>query len=199
MTDSTDPSASEFAPVVIKLLRGVMFDDDKLWNDMLQQERAIVKYLSQLGLQLKHSIPDGYAFLTQPDVDEDLHLPRLVRQRALTYESTLLLIILRECLEEFDHGEAQGKDCFITDRELIERIQLFFQKQNLTNISGLIKKIQSKIGEMEELKFLKPHQEIAGEGQQYIVRRLVRGKVTLEMITQVREQLEAHHQAMQTS
>jgi hypothetical protein len=47
--------------------------------------------------------PNGLlTFSSQTEQEEGIKLPRLIRRKALSYEVTLLLVLLLEALEEFD-------------------------------------------------------------------------------------------------
>ena len=53
---------------------------------------------------------EGYAYLrARPDVDGEEALPRLVRRRALTYNVSLLLVLLRKRLVEFETAGGEGR------------------------------------------------------------------------------------------
>jgi hypothetical protein len=92
---------------VIRLLQGSLSADDAgVWNNLLLHETSVREYLAKIGLELVLNEIDGYAFLRQPDIeDEDrqkIPLPRLTRRDRLSYHVTLLCALLRERLDQFD-------------------------------------------------------------------------------------------------
>lgn len=56
------------------------------------------------GLELVITEQDGFVRVLQPEAGEDdgNPLPRLMKKQSLNYEATLLAVMLREGLEEFD-------------------------------------------------------------------------------------------------
>jgi hypothetical protein len=61
-----------YAPVVIELLRGVIYNDDKeYWENLLKYQVQIGEYLDIIGIDLIISTSEGYAFLRQKQFDED--------------------------------------------------------------------------------------------------------------------------------
>ena len=66
---------ADFAPLVLKLLRGPIYYDDPLWSELLVQQRKTAEYLARIGLELVLSEADGYGFLSQRDDPETEALP----------------------------------------------------------------------------------------------------------------------------
>ena len=60
-----------YAAVIIKLLRGVVYFDDKEWDTLLSYEKAIQRHMAGIGLRLHVDETDGYAYLSQPVDDEE--------------------------------------------------------------------------------------------------------------------------------
>lgn len=60
------------APVVLKLLINPLFSDDTTyWNLLLTYQRQVQEYLAHIGLALEVQEADGYAYLYQPEVEDD--------------------------------------------------------------------------------------------------------------------------------
>ncbi|MBK8192968.1 MAG: DUF4194 domain-containing protein [Lewinellaceae bacterium] len=95
-----------FAPLAIKLLQGVVYEEDvRLWQDLTKvHELPLRRYFAQIGLQLIVDKQEGFAFLRQPKggPEETAHLPRLMRKRTLNFDQSILCVLLRERLEEPD-------------------------------------------------------------------------------------------------
>jgi len=81
------------------------------------------EYFGKIGLVLQLDEPDGFARLIQPKAheDEENPLPRLMRKVTMNYETTLLAVLLREMLEEFD-VRSENTKLFVTQKEIKERI-----------------------------------------------------------------------------
>src|SRR5438094_4851397 len=116
-----------FSSVLIKLLQGfIVSDEKKYWEPLLTYQEAVREYFGTLGLKLHLSTDDGYAFLKQGRLEQQeengsmedgeavegeegtleeesgSQLPTLVRRIPLSFEVSLLCVLLREALEQFD-------------------------------------------------------------------------------------------------
>src|SRR4051812_21432727 len=96
-----------YAPALIRLLQGVVYSDDRTaWDLVLRYKSLIEAYFLRMGVQLYLAEEDGYAYLSQPDIEDEtgaaIELPRLTQRRELTYSTTLVLVLLREALNQFD-------------------------------------------------------------------------------------------------
>lgn len=180
-----------YAAAIIKLLQGIIYDDDsKPWNDLLNHQKQVRDYFRQIGIHLHIDETEGFAFLTQPDTD-DAKVPRLVRRMPLSYEVTLLLIILRESLEEFDVRTADSSKCFVTYQELIEKTELLFKEK--ADKVKLLSKFDTYINQAVSLGFLKPmdtNETGDPQDRRYEIRRAIKAKITNEKLEEFREQLE---------
>src|SRR5882672_2440317 len=120
----TNSNKAIYAHVIIKLLQGPVYSDEKAaWRDLQAWNSSIQDHFSRIGLELVINETDGFARILQPDPDEhdDNPLPRLMRKQTMNYETTLLCVILREMLEEFDII-SEGTKLFLTQKEIKERI-----------------------------------------------------------------------------
>ena len=180
----------EYAHVIIRLLQDVVYDEDKAaWNDLLTYQVSIRDYFAKIGMELYLDEREGFAFLRQRD-DEDLKLPRLVRRTPLSYEVTLLCAILRETLEEFDVGDTESRKCYISDRELREKIEMFFLEP--INKVKLLEKFDRAIKSAVSLGFLKEISAASPDDSEtrYEVRRIIKAKITNAKLEEIKRELE---------
>ena len=87
-------------------MRGVIYreQDDTTWATLGQSAPPIRDHFAAIGVDVVVDATEGYAYLqTRPDVDGEDPLPRLVNRRTLTYNLSLLLVLLRKRLVEFEH------------------------------------------------------------------------------------------------
>lgn len=184
----------EYAPVIIKLLGGVIYNEDNgkdIWNILLSNEKAVKEYFWKMGVDLKLNKVKGFAFLSQRDFgesDED-SLPRLVMKRELSYEVSLLLVILREILYEFDVDNTDSRNCFVTNGEIKERIKLFFEKRS--NEVKLLRKFDSYINEVVKDGFLKVNSkdEVVKSNTQYKIQRVICDKIDSGKLEEIKQKL----------
>jgi hypothetical protein len=189
-----EKNISPFAHVFLKLLQGPVYEEDKsYWKDLLGWQTELSKYLQQTGLQLVVSEADGFARIVQPAADEtnEKTLPRLMRKTRLTYEATLLCIVLREALDEFDI-QGNGTRLFMTQKEIKERLALFFKERH--NKSKLLKDLNKPINSLLNIGVLKITREDAAnkELHQYEVKRIIKALVNNEKLEEIKSKLKLH-------
>jgi hypothetical protein len=182
-----------FAPAALKLLQGVLYHDDMAaWNLLLTHQPALQEYFARIGLRLHLSEADGFAFLRQPepDVQEGSApmLPRLTRRDRLSYHVTLLCVLLRERLDQFDASTPDSDRLLLSAENLRELMRPFLRER--TNELALIKKIDETVNRVAELGFLR-RQAVAGE-EQWEVRRIVKARIDADSLSEIKAKLEQH-------
>ncbi len=190
----------EYAHLIIKLLQGVIYDDDqKIWNDLYNFQSKLKQYFAQIGIEFYFDAQNGFAYISQPDyegADSEISVPRLVKRIPLSYEVTMLLVVLREILDEFDSNDLVNKKCFITRKELREKAQTFFKDK--TNKTKLLQEIGTHINKCADLGFLK----LISEGtkkdsdgkdgatdDEFEIKRIVKAKISVEKLEQIKTKL----------
>jgi hypothetical protein len=195
MEKTSFDNAAPFAAVVIRLLRGALFDDEtRIWNELILYQQPVRDYLVQIGIGLHLDEGNGFAFLTQPEpVEGDMRLPRLVRRMPLTYEVTLLLVVLREYLEEFDVQNTDSSRCFVSHEDLLERVEMLFKVRS--DQVKLVTRLDSYVQQAISLGFLKEvrTRSFGGESARiYEVRRIIKAKLDNQKLEDIKEKLEQH-------
>jgi hypothetical protein len=182
-----------YAPVIIKLLQGPVYADETHWRDLLAWQSGIKEYFERIGIELVINETDGFARIMQPEPAEDeaAPLPRLMRKQALSYEASLLCVLIRQMLEEFD-TRSDGTKLFVTQREIKERIELFFREQ--TNKSKLWRELSRPIETLVKVGILKITREDAAnkDNNQYEVKRIVKALVNNDKLEDLKNKLTAH-------
>ena len=183
-----------YAHVIIKLLQGPVYVDEKsIWRDLQAWKSPIQEYLFRIGLELVLNEIDGFAFLAQPETDEhdENPLPRLMRKQTLNYETTLLCVILRELLEEFDILK-EGNTLFITQKEIKERIELFYKEQ--ANKSKLWRELARPINSLQTIGILKLNREDLAnkDNNQYEVKRIIKAFINNDKLEEIKKKLESY-------
>jgi hypothetical protein len=194
MQQNSATGRASYAHVVIKLLQGPIYMEDKvLWRDLQSSQSAIQDYFNKIGILLVISEGDGFARVMQPDAEEqeELPLPRLLRKVPVNYETTLLCVILREMLEESDI-KTEANKLFVTQKDIKERIEIFYKDQ--PNKSKLWKELSRPINSLVNMGVLKLTREDAvnKEQNQYEVRRIIKALVNNEKLDEIKQKLAAH-------
>jgi len=188
-----------YAHVIIKLLQGPIYSDEKTtWRDLQTWNSAIQDYFSRIGLELVINDIDGFARIVQPDVDEydDNPLPRLMRKQAMNYETTLLCVILREMLEESDII-TEGNKLFLTQKQIKERIELFYKEQ--ANKSRLWKELSKPINNLTNMGILKLTRDDPAnkDNNQYEVKRIIKALVSNDRLEEIKNKLQTYVNTIQ--
>ncbi|MFP4363909.1 MAG: DUF4194 domain-containing protein [Spirochaetia bacterium] len=185
---------SSFAPIVIKLLKGVMYKNDPSWEDLLTMENAVSRYLGQIGIELHIDQMEGFAFVRQPDPNQDdetaQNMPRLVRRIPLSFEVSLLCVILREELETFDASLPEFETLYITKEQMRERLRIYFKEK--ADETRLFRELDRYIKNMEDLGFLKKLSDTSRleNSDRYEVKRIIKAKINLDFIQEFKDKLE---------
>lgn len=194
MENETAGALVPYAGVIIRLLQGTVFDEDrKTWQALILFQSQVRAYFKEIGVDLHLDEGDGFAYLTQPDTaGGDTDLPRLVRRMPLSYEVTLLLVLLRECLEEFDVKATDSARCFITRGEILEKIELLFKDR--ADKVKLTARFDSYINQAVQLGFLREirAETIGEDDRSYEIRRVIRAKLNNETLEEIKTGLEDH-------
>ena len=90
-----------YSRAVVKLLKGIVEKDDVVWNDVLDYQSEILDYISVMGLELIVKKDEGFAFVKQLKLDDDKTL-NMTSRRLYGFEVSVILIVLRQILEDFD-------------------------------------------------------------------------------------------------
>lgn len=203
-----------FSAVLIKLLQGfIASDEKKYWEPLLTYQEAVREYFSTLGLQLHLSIDDGYAFLKQgclveehqelaqagaldegeavegePDVEKELAsgMPTLVRRMPLSFEVSLLCVLLREALEQFDSNVSDDHRFVLHRTDIYDLLKLFYEDK--TDETKQVKRFDSLINRMTELGFLK---ELKGNQHSFEVRRMIKAQFDAEKLLEIKMRMMA--------
>jgi Domain of unknown function (DUF4194) len=168
-----------------------VYVDEKAWRDLQAWKSPVQEFFAKIGLELLINETDGFARIIQPEADEhdEDPLPRLMRKQTMNYETTLLCVILREILEESDVIN-DGKKLFLTQKDIKERIELFYKEQ--TNKSKLWKDLAKPINNLQNIGILKLTREDVTnrDNNQYEVKRIIKAIVSNEKLEEIKSKLE---------
>ena len=181
-----------YTPIFIRLLKGpVEYLDKTAWEQLLQYQVELIKFLQPLGLQLVLEKEDGYAYVEQVRLDEDDTVAGWVRRTQLGYEESILLVLLRDMMAEFEVGEATTRELIRKRREIKESAELFF-KENPSRVK-FIRDLDRLIDRIEELGFLEKAEtsELTDE-QKFRIKKIIKARVDNEVLENFKQQLSEH-------
>lgn len=172
MSDS--PAAPSLSPVLIALMKGVVerTDDPARWHALTQLVAQVRDYVAVLDLELILDESEGYAYLRQRRVDPgQAELPRLVPRRPLSYPVSLLLVLLRKKLAEFDARSGDAR-LILGREEIVEAYRVFLPDSS--NQARLLDRLDAQLSRVVELGFLRP---LRDREDQFEVSRLLKAFV----------------------
>ncbi len=186
-SESVQQSIQPYAPVVLKLLQGVIYSNDLHWDRLQSYLSQIEDYFARIGLQVKNYETEGFAYLSQPDADPDLlgdPLPRLTARRRLNFKLTVFCVLLREQLLQFDASADTGRLVLDIER-LRDLLQPYLPAEN--NESNFRRNVMQIVNQALELGFLR---RLASEEENYEVRPILKAMIDAEMLENLKEKLE---------
>lgn len=190
-----------YASVLVRLLQSpALYDDDRQhWQQLEEHEAAIRAHFAEVGVALDLNRADGYARLTQPEpAEDDPYLPlRLLRKLPLSYEQSLLCVVLREWLEEHESSaHAASPRLYATRAQLRERVELFFRQPH--NHKALLGKLDALIERLTEHGLLKiiRKDDLNPDQTRYEVKPLLKAKISLEKLVEFKDKLRRHAESV---
>mgnify|MGYP000341904880 CR=1 FL=1 len=175
MTDEYDTGAA-----IIRLMQGVVYkeSDESTWQALGRFGPAVRDHFATIGLDVVIDDNEGFAYLvSRPDQEGEDPLPRLVRRRALTYQVSLLLVLLRKRLIEFETSSSDARLVLTTD-QLVDLLRVFGTES--TNEARLVDQAETTIRKAAELGFLRP---LRGQRDQWEVRRILKAYVDAQTMS----------------
>src|ERR1700753_1943778 len=181
-----------YTPVFIKLLKGpVEYLEKSSWEQLLTYQTELTKFLQGLGLTLVLEKEDGYAYLEQIRLDEEENVAGWVRRIPLGYEESILLVLLRDMMTEFEVGEVSSRELIKKRREIKEYAELLF-KENPSRVR-FIRDLDRLIDKAEEMDFLeKVENSDLPDEQKFRIKKIIKARVDNEVLENFKQQLTQH-------
>jgi hypothetical protein len=178
-----------YTPVFIRLLKGpIEYLDRSTWEQLLQYQGELTRFLQQLGLTLVLEKEDGYAYLEQVRLDEEENVASWVRRIQLGYEESILLVLLRDMMAEFEVGEASSRELIKKRREIKEYAELFF-RENPSRVK-FIRDLDRLIDRVEELGFLeRVETHDLSDEQKFRIKKIIKARVDNDILEKFKQQL----------
>jgi hypothetical protein len=179
-----------YSKAIVRLLKGTVERNNIIWNDIIVYQVEIQNYIIVIGLELIVKKDEGFAFVKQVELDEDNTL-NLVSRRQIGFETSIVLVVLRQILEEFDSSptETQSFEKFITNNEIKEEVELFLPEK--FNRVKFIKELESYVRKVAELGFLVETKRTENEVR-YKIHRIIKEKITLDDLLEFKNKLQEY-------
>lgn len=168
------------AAAIIELMRGVVYREhsEETWAVLSRHGGPVRDHFEAIGVDVVVDDTEGYAYLRTAEEDADEEpLPRLVRRRTLTYNVSLLLVLLRKRLVEFETSGTEGKLVLSRD-SIVEMLRVFLA--DTTNEARVIDRVDSTLKQVAELGFLR---QLRGQPDSWEVRRILKAYVDAQTLS----------------
>lgn len=181
------PDERTVATSAIRLMQGVVYQESDAWEGLRRQLAAVRDHFATIGLEVVVDEVEGYAYLRTVGGDDDEDpLPRLVRRRALTYADSLLLVLLRKRMVEFESAGDQGQ-LVLTAGEITELLQLFLARS--TDEAKLIRQVEASVRRLADMGFLR---QLRGRTDAWEVRRILKAYVDAQTLSDFAAKLDEY-------
>lgn len=183
-----------YSKAIVSLLKKTVEKNSPVWDDILNYQIEIQDYLSVIGLELIVKKDEGFAFVKQIVGDDGTTL-NLVSRRPIGFEPSIVLIVLRQILEEYDSNptETQSIDKIITNNEIKDEVRLFLPERY--DKAKLEKDLDKYIQTIADLGFIKEVKRNNDEVR-YKIHRIIKEKVTLDDLDKFKKTLEEYANAI---
>lgn len=191
MSEAKPTTHETYAPVIVKLLQGAVYDDNtKVWNDLLQYQFEISQYFEKIAVELIVEKQDGYAYIRQIPIDEEGNTIGLVRRIPMKYELSLLCVLLRMLIDDFEVSNTDQHNLYISHKRLKEELEIFFKEKS--HKVKMIKELDRYIEQAEGLGFLKAIDKDTKvkDEIQYEVKRIIKAKITNDKLEEFKRKLQ---------
>jgi len=157
------------------LLKGIFYksDNEKAWAELIENSYAKVKeYFEVIGLDILIDESEGYAYLKNIVYEDgEGEVPKLIQKRELSYKVSLLCVLLRKEIVDFDMQNESFR--VIISKEDIVKELLLYLPQNFNEVKTF-KEIDATIKKVEELGFLK---KLKASDEDYEIKRSLKSFV----------------------
>ncbi len=175
---------------IILLMKGIFYknDNEQVWLEMIESSHSVISdYFATIGLELIIDESEGYSYLKTIEQDEDApQLPKLINARKLSYKVSLLCVILRKRLVDFDM-QSESSRAIITKEEIVQNILLFLEEKFKEKKKK--KEIESTIKKVEDLGFLK---RLKSDSESYEIRSALKAFVDAEWLNDFDKKLQEY-------
>lgn len=185
-----EQNITPYSKAIVRLLKSTVERTSNVWEDVINYQHEIQEYIGQIGLELIVKKDEGFAFVKQLEDNEGNTLG-LVTRRQIGFETSIVLVVLRQSLEDFDSNPTQvlATEKFITDSEIKDELELFLEEGY--NKLKFQKDLDTYIKRVVDLGYLKEISKKDNETK-YQIHRIIREKITLNILQDFQNKLKEY-------
>jgi len=176
---SLEKHITPYSKAIVRLLKSTVERNSNIWNDIITYQSEIQDYIGKIGLELIVKKDEGFAFVKQLE-DSEGNTLGLVQRRQIGFETSIVLVVLRQSLEDFDSNPTQlATEKFITNLEIKDELELFLLEKY--NKVKFMKELDKYINAAVDLGYLKEISKKEYETK-YQIHRIIKEKITLDIL-----------------
>lgn len=175
----------------IRLLQGVVYSSDsKAWDQVLTYRSDLKDYFGRIGLLLIVDEDDGLAYLRQRNDDErDTDgdgLPRLMRRTPLTYDATLMCVILRDEYRRYEDNDLDNARCVVSPDDLLPAWKSMqpSDRDDVKNRDTL----SAALSRLEKMSIVSKF----GDRGEYEIKPILKARLPLDSLLELKTQMQKH-------
>ena len=183
-----------YSKAIIRLLKSPVERSSPVWDSIIHYQVDIQDFVGTIGLELIIKKDEGFAFVKQLE-NSDGETLGLIQRRAVGFEVSIVLIVLRYSLEEFDNNptQYQSTEKFISNLQIREELELFLQEgYNHLKFQKDMDKYINAVEELGYLKFISEKENI----KTYQIQRIIKEKISLDELQEFKGKLNEYIQSI---
>ncbi|WP_320130302.1 DUF4194 domain-containing protein [uncultured Sphaerochaeta sp.] len=193
-------TTTEWGNLCSKLLQEPLFRDEspEPFENLIIWQQKINEYMAVIGLTLQLNVDEGYAFLMENEDAEGNVVGgnvRLLRKSPLTYEQSLLLVLLRDELDKFEMSKSTNLSLIMQEQQIAELMEPYYpNSQDKVKYADLVSSLLSSLAQMYFIKSLhNPTSEslTSPHEREFEIRTIIRAKITTSFLTEFKTRLKA--------
>jgi hypothetical protein len=154
--------------------------DPEIRDALVEQRFQIDDYVGKIGLEVILNDIDGYAYLKQRSYDSgEEEIPRIIPRHQLSYPVSLLLVLLRKRLLEFD-ADAENARLILTRDQIAEIVRIYMKDS--ANEAKIVGEIDRHLSRLHDMGFIRRLPEKEGIETRYEVERILCSVVNSEWL-----------------
>ena len=197
-----------WAESAIKLLKGPIYkskDKRQIWNSIIDDEENLNEYFSTIGLRVHLDKTDGYAYLEQTEdavlegmeeteEDEVQSLPRLIRRQSLSYNQSMLLVLIRQELSKFESSSVESEALILKKSDIADFYKSF--SKDYADQAKTDKTLDSIIKTFVKLTFLfddkgYSREPYIPEDAEFEVSPIIKAKIDMKFMREFLEKMQS--------
>ncbi len=203
MNEMEFKNTKQWSDICVRLLQGPIFEEDseEIFENLKLWAKEINEYFNIIGLKLFYNEELDYAFLEQIE-DEDgnviNNLNRLLKRHPLTFETSLILVILREELDKFEMESINSENLILKESDIADLVEPFYQDySDNIKFKDMISTSLNYLSNMNFIKRISRSDENLklSNDREFIIRNIIRAKVDASFLKEFKETLEKNKES----